>query len=524
MSKICYEIVTTEIKPFTYKTPLVSCDDNGELKVSYSRSRDCHAYIKRVTFLNLVGRDKKGNLLSFEPMNYVNHFLMTQHIECEKEETAQYSKGLVHYFSYLIALQKRWDEEYDEELFDELIDEPRPRWDYMPSRQSNRPTYKYRSALKNAVKLEVAPEGRLAKSTATAYINAVVKFYSHHIRLGYKFNNSPFNYEIITINYEAAGSSMRAYHSKNIHTTDLRLNFPKSKCNEGGSLPMGRRDLKPLSNSEWKAVERILMSTKQVIKNVKGQKQWRQLAEEYCLFFLVSRFSGLRKEEVASLHLAQIVNPDLNKPMIRLGVGGDYGSLTKTAKGGNKSRKTIMPSQIMKMLYDYTKSPRFKNRQEKFKLLCKDKREANELAFFESIDGVDEDKTYIFVSGSGIPFFLKLNELNARWNEIRQTASAALRYEIAGSIHNLRATFAVAIFRMLLKQMDSDKALAIVSELLGHENISTTLLYLKIAEDQPTGDEIYEDVLNYLGVFKDLEELNELDDKIFPSKEYSDDD
>jgi hypothetical protein len=37
MSKIYYEIVTTEIKPFTYKTPLVSCDDNGELKVSYSR-------------------------------------------------------------------------------------------------------------------------------------------------------------------------------------------------------------------------------------------------------------------------------------------------------------------------------------------------------------------------------------------------------------------------------------------------------------------------------------------------------
>ena len=51
-----------------------------------------------------------------------------------------------------------------------------------------------------------------------------------------------------------------------------------------------------------------------------------------------------------------------------------------------------------------------------------------------------------------------------------------------------------------------DKALAAVSEVLGHEDIDTTLKYLKIAEDEPTGDEIYEDILGYLGVFDDLKE------------------
>jgi hypothetical protein len=54
--------------------------------------------------------------------------------------------------------------------------------------------------------------------------------------------------------------------------------------------------------------------------------------------------------------------------------------------------------------------------------------------------------------------------------------------------------------------MPVDKALAAVSEVLGHEDMDTTLKYLKIAEDEPTGDEIYEDILDYLGVFDDLKE------------------
>ena len=96
---------------------------------------------------------------------------------------------------------------------------------------------------------------------------------------------------------------------------------------------------------------------------------------------------------------------------------------------------------------------------------------------------------------------------------MRSTVEEVLGQKVNGSIHNLRSTFAVAIFRALLRKVSSDIALAIVSDLLGHEDIKTTMLYLKIAENAPTGDEIYEDVLDFVGVFDELEAL---DDKLYP--------
>jgi len=505
---ISYEIKTTEIKPYTYRTPLAAVDDNGELSVEYSKQHPIH--IKKLTLLNLVGRERSGSIVSYEPMDYANRFLMAHHIDDEKQESDQYSKGLVHFFSFLIELQRLWDEEYDEDSFDEFVDLPKPTWNNFCVRKNECITYQYRAALKNAVLNAPNPELRIARTTATAYMNAVVKFYSYHIRNGYQFNNPPFEHEVVTIHYPAGETSMKAYMSKAIHTTDLRLNFGKSKRNEGGSLPSARKDLKPLTNNEWKEVENILISTHKVVKNVGGGEiKTVSLAIEYCLFFLISRFTGLRKEEVASLHKGQIVKPDINKPMMRIGVGGNYGSLTKTNDGGNKSRRTIIPTKTMKMLYEYTRSERYKKRLTKFKELCKTKREAGDDAFFDSEDGIDDNKEYLFISETGKPFFTKLSEANTRWNEVRATVERKTGKKIEGTVHNLRPTFAIALFRALLRKTTPDIALAQVSECFGHEDEATTLLYLKIAQDEPTGDEIYEDVLDYLGVFDDIEENEE---------------
>jgi len=500
-----FEISSTEVKPFTYKCPLVGVDENGEHQLSFARNRQTH--IKNITFLNLVGRNKKGVIVSFEPMEQVNSFLIARHVDDNKEESSQHSKALIHFFSFLIEAQEKWDEEYDEELFDELIDLPRPTWNFMPSRKEDRITYQYRAALKHSVLKETDESLKLARTTASAYMGAVIKFYTFHIRRGCLFNNPPFEYETITISVPGKGTNMNSYINIPVPTTDIRLNFPKSKRNKGEAGEPGRRDLRPLTNKQWSEAEKILLNTKRVIKNVKGNFKFVQLAEEYCLFFLVCRFTGLRKEETASLHCGQVIKPPSDKAILRIGVGADYGSLTKSIEADdNKSRKTIIPSVTMQLLYEYKRSTRYQKRLKKFKELCKAKREKGEDAFFDSIDGVDENKQYLFISQSGIPFFLKLTELNNRWSEIRYTIKEILGQEVKGSIHNLRPTFAVSLFRILLRKMPVDKALAAVSEVLGHEDIDTTLKYLKIAKDEPTGDEIYEDILDYLGVFDDLKE------------------
>jgi len=509
MPKISYEVSSTQIKPFTYRTPIVSIDEHGELQVYYSKTDPVH--IKQITFLNLIGRDEKGNIVSKKPIEEVNNFLMARHIDDDREESNQHSKALIHFFSFLTKLQEKWDEEYDEETFDELVDLPRPTWDFMPFRKNQRITYLYRAALKYSVIEESDRSLRLARTTATAYMNNVVGFYKFHLRLGKVFNTPPFAHEMVSVSFEANGQSMKAYMSKVVHTTDLRLNFPKSSRNQGAAGEPGRRDLRPISDKQWAEVKKILMDTRRVIKNVKGEDKWVSLAKEYCLFFLIGRYTGLRKEEVATLHSKQIVNPPKGKSALWLGVGAEYGSATKDVNGNNKSRKTIIPATIMRSLYEYMRSDRYKKRLAKFKALCAQKRVDGEDAFFDSEDGVDENKEYLFLSNTGKPFFLKLTELNNRWNEIRNTVKAILGHAVQGTIHNLRPTFAVSLFRTLLKTKSHDKALAMVSACLGHEDLDTTMKYLTLAKDAPTGDEIYEDILEFVGVFDELDEPAEGD-------------
>ncbi|AWG77629.1 TPA: site-specific integrase [Vibrio parahaemolyticus] len=531
MAEIIYDIKTKTIKHFTYRKPSVFIDENGEPQYKYSPNKDNHTHIKKVIFLSLVGYKKvnlldendkpikdehgnpifvKGDLVSYEPMNYVNEFILAKHVVDEKEDAQQASKALTHYFRFILDAQAKWDDRYDNEDYDPIIDPPRPAWDSFSPRKNLRVTTMYR----NAVKKATLDGTGLAKTTAMSYVRSMVDFYKYHLRQGMRFNNPPFEFETLLIDLETSGTDMKARKRKEIQTTDLKLTFPRSKKNDGGKLPNSNRELKPLTNSEWREIKNILVQTRRVLKNVKGEEKLVSLPEEYCLLFRLLRYTGLRKEEGASVHLGQISRPNTNDAMLRLGVGNQYGSLTKDPKGGynNKSRRTIIPSSLMLELYEYSHSARYKKRLEKFRERCVSEREAGNDAYFDGVDGVDEGKQYLFISNSGVPLFKKLEEINTRWNEVRKTAGVSLVNDIDAVVHNLRATFAVSIFRTLLKKMDSDDALARVSALLGHEDLSTTLLYLQIAQDQPTGDEIWEDVLDYLGVFDDEEELDNLPD------------
>lgn len=529
MAELIYDIKTKTIKDFTYRKPSVFIDENGEPQTENSKHKENHTHIKQIMLLSLAGYEKiqladdkrkpltdedgnpifvKGDLVSLEPMDYVNEFILAKHIIDEKEDAQQHSKALAHYFRFILDAQAKWDAKFDNDDFDPLSDPPRPAWDKFSKRKHQRATDMYR----NAVKRTTLDGSGLAKTTAMSYVRSIVSFYTHHLRYGKRFNNPPFTYETVAVHYAATGTNIKGYKRKEIQTTDLKLTFAKSKRNDGGALPNASRDLKPLSNVQWKEIKRVLVQARQVVKNVKREDKLVSLPQEYSLLFRTLRYTGLRKEEGASLHLGQIVQPDMESKMLRLGVGDLYGSLTKDPSGGynNKSRRTIIPSSLMLELYNYSHSERYKKRLEKFKAKCAKEREAGNDAYFDGADGVDDNKQYLFISNSGIPLFRKLTEINTRWNEVRKTAGAALDRDIDAVVHNLRSTFAVSIFRTLLKKMTADKALAQVLALLGHEDIATTMLYLKIAQEEPTGDEIWEDVLDYIGVFDDEESLDDL--------------
>lgn len=514
---IKYVIEPSLVKPYVYRKPLLKVDENGEVQSEY-RSNNLGTTIKSLTLLNLVAYDEKGNLISFEPLEYVNQFLLAHHLDDDKLESGQLSLALAHYFTFIIAHQEAWDEKYDYDTFDELLDEPRPTWDYFPRRKAERITYLYRESLKDLVLNQESEADRMARSTASAYMGGVIKFYKYHLRQGYKFNNPPFEHEVVQLHFKAGGTSMKGYMKKDIHTTDLRLNFPKSSRNQGTILESYRRDLKPLTNQEWAIVEGILTKSKRVIRHGKDETQMQSLPIEFCLAFMVARYSGMRREEVASLHLGQVVEPkkvirngkeEFEKPMLRIGIGAQYGSLTKTKEAGNKSRKTIIPSVIMQSLYDYSRSERYKKRLDKFKTYCDKQEEADNFALFEGDDAIDKNKEYLFITQTGVPMFTRLSDFTGRWVEVRNTVNHTkkLNNKMLGSMHNLRPTFAVTMFRKLLRKMTPDEALSIMSSLLGHEDYKTTLEYLKIAQDAPCGDEIYEDTLEYLGVFDDLTDI-----------------
>jgi hypothetical protein len=62
---------------------------------------------------------------------------MAHHLDDDKLESEQYSKGLVHFFEYLLSAQAMWDKEFDDDLYEEGIDEPRPEWDVFPRMTKN---------------------------------------------------------------------------------------------------------------------------------------------------------------------------------------------------------------------------------------------------------------------------------------------------------------------------------------------------------------------------------------------------
>jgi integrase len=482
MNNSYFEIIGNNVKPFTHRQSDTQISDDGEVSVKESMISEVIS-IKSIRFIHKVERDlNTESILSSTPIEPVNIFLMSLHIDDEIEESTQHTNALIHYFSFLLKLREEWvkTEGWRRSELD-------PDWFAMPARKSKRPTYLYRKALKDLVLKQKA----LARTTAQAYMRRVVEFYKFQIKIGYKFDYPPFEHEVVDITFQAPATHMKPYLTKAVHTTDLRLKFGKDKRND-----QVKQELLPLTNQEWIRVKQILVTERKILKNVNGEIKWCSFAYEYSLFFRLARYTGMRRIEVASLHLGQLpARSALTRKLYRMTIGEEAGSLTKGE--GNPTRTVDVPVTLMEELINYTKSSRFISRQEKFK----DRKSESTSELF------DLNKGYLFISNKGHLFLEEMTVINNRWSEVRNTVSHLLGVRMQHKAHNLRPTYAVTTFRALLKKFDTEVALAYVSARLGHEDLPTTLKYLKIAEDQPTGDEIYEDILSFVDAFDEIEDV-----------------
>ena len=368
-------------------------------------------FIKKINLLFKVGRNSKNEITYSEPIDQVNQFLLSLHIQSELQESCQYSKALINYFTFLLDIQAQWEENAPHL--------PKPDWDIMPIRKSLRPTYQYRNALKYSVINQNQPQFKLARNTASAYMRCVITFYKFHLRKGKSFQNPPFEHELVNINYSPSSSFMKSYLSKEIHTTDLRLKFGKDKRNN--EITKG---LVPLTNKEWDAVSKVLHNCR-VIKNVRGEYKWHSLPYEFSLLFKIMRFTGLRRIEVSSLHLAQlpIHSPQSNSKLVRLDVGANAGSITKGKENKNPNRTIHIPAHLIQSIRHYCQSKRYIDRLHKYNQIYSD--------IYKNNKNVDPERNYIFLTNTGKPMFIELASINNRWSEIRKNSSIRIGLPIS---------------------------------------------------------------------------------------------
>ena len=449
------EIVSYQLNDFSYRTPIVYIDANGEPMVTYADEPPIH--ISKITFLYEIKIDELGFIESAKGIDVANAYLMHLAVNKGNKCVSSQSRALIHYFSFLVDMRMTWN--------------------HMPSRPNKRPTYRFKNYLEDAYR-DRNITSRLSVSTSKSYMRNIVNFYRFLIAKNVPFDYPPFEHEVITVSVRGSESSMQATRSVAVQTTDLRLRISKQDKNETPNR------LRALSEQEWTELDHIIRKDRRIIRYVNGVKSINALAIEISLMLLIMRYSGLRRSEAITFSETLIFKPtqkDLDDGYIEIRIGGFCGVKTKN----NKERSIEIPSKLMLKLFEYKLSKRHTERRLKFEQMHPEKH------------------IPIFLNNRGEPF--SEATLNARWSEIRSTLSEKLGRKFEHKSHNLRATYGVFRLKSLMKVgMSQEDALSYVQFRMGHEDLKTTLAYLKQTQTLKSGaqlaEQAYEHIFDISGV------------------------
>lgn len=477
--KTTLEVVSHELKGIDFRSPKIFIDENGETQTQYAQTEGKGQPIDKIRLLYYLETEaESGELVDYFPIVPANNYLINLKINKNLKDTSSASNGLLQYFT-------------------KLLDWENQPWDHFPIRQANRPTYKFKTYLEDAVK-SCNLETHLSPNTAKHYMNVVKNFYMHYMSKGFTFDNPPMVHEVLTQFINADASSMKKYRKIYIHSTDLRLRVARQKKD------ITERPLMALSDEQWDAVDNLVRVKRKVLKKGRnGRYQETSLSIEYALMCLVMRYVGLRREETNTLrenHIKLPTEREMKLNRVSVYIAPSNGIYTKN----DDARTVKFPARLMKRLYEYIQSARHIKRRKKYENKTKQKAEKLKSDCDNKEIPVPKDKlsdiinepTFLFLTNTGKPY--SNDTLTSRWAEIRNTVQQT-DPDFHHKQHNLRPTFAVSLLRCLINSgIKHGDALAELQLQMGHLDPDTTASYLKQATNAGSGHEISEHVTDYL--------------------------
>lgn len=312
------------------------------------------------------------------------------------------------------------------------------RWNVHPFQTSLKPVHRFKEWL-----IEMMKHGTPRTSTARTYLLAVIRFYKFTIRWGLfdsSERNAPFEFIWKKVAHKNSLDTEMLSHTHSHPdyeghwgmTTDVMEGFPKN------TKKTKRQKLRPMRKREQKLF----------LDNLHLR------SERDRLMFELSFKAGLRATEVATFKANLVVDPATNQSvMVKIGPE------TRVETKYDKNREVEIHYELMRRLYLYKVS------NERLRLVKK---------------GVSDGNLFLTTKGMCMS-----GETLSKYFIRYATKLQLIDMDFAHQHHNLRSTFAT---NFLWGEVAKGRSLETVAEelmqLMGHENLSTTLEYVGFVKDE----------------------------------------
>lgn len=314
----------------------------------------------------------------------------------------------------------------------EFLEEKGLDWRDFPMRKADRVIYRFRGSLISQIE-----QGRLASSTASSRMGAVVQFYRYADAYGFVSPNSPMWDErsVVVPIHDTAGFQ----RSITRLTTDVSI---PNRTRIATSLEDG---LLPLSEGD---MSRLLEFTSQ------------EGTAELHLMLTVGFFTGARLGTLTSLRIKTVeqARPDSYTPgFFLMRVGPGTGVATKFDVQGD----LLIPEFLLAELKRYAYSTK------------RLKREAKAGA---------PDKDFLFLTVRGTKY--TVDAVGRLVIGLRNDAlRSGLKFMQRFKFHQTRATYGTWLMRLALRETDVFSATEFVKSAMLHKHESTTFGYVKFLEN-----------------------------------------